>query len=269
MASIINALSSGTGGIVTSGDASGILQLQTANTAAVTIDGSQNVGIGTASPGSGVRLDVLGGEIRAGRVDSSSEGGQVSFSRSTDNATAWYIDVYGNTSTPSLRFVDVGAGAVSVGINSSGAIALRGAASASGVGITFPSTQVASSNANTLDDYQEGSYTGTLTGCTTSPTTTVYYTKIGNVVHLNNLAAGITGTSNATTLRITGMPALIRPANTTKAAVQGGISGSVSQTIWVQVLSNGDLYCEQGGNAWPTSGVKGFDSGFGITYSTY
>ena len=29
-----------------------------------------------------------------------------------------------------------------------------------------------------------------------------------------------------------------------------------------------DFYCEQGGNAWPTSGVKGFDSGFGITYST-
>jgi hypothetical protein len=50
MASIINALSSGTGGIVTSGDASGILQLQTANTAAVTIDGSQNVGIGTVTP---------------------------------------------------------------------------------------------------------------------------------------------------------------------------------------------------------------------------
>ena len=59
MASIINALSSGTGGIVTAGDASGILQLQTANTAAVTIDGSQNVGIGTASPGSGIRLDAL------------------------------------------------------------------------------------------------------------------------------------------------------------------------------------------------------------------
>jgi hypothetical protein len=59
MASIINALSSGTGGIVTAGDASGILQLQTANTAAVTIDGSQNVGIGTASPD--LKLSVAGG----------------------------------------------------------------------------------------------------------------------------------------------------------------------------------------------------------------
>jgi hypothetical protein len=78
------------------------------------------VGIGTNSPGTGIRLDVLGGEIRAGRVDSSSEGGQVSFSRSSDNATAWYLDVFGNTSTPSLRVVDVSAGAVRATFDSSG-----------------------------------------------------------------------------------------------------------------------------------------------------
>jgi hypothetical protein len=190
MASRINALSSGTGGIVTAGDASGILQLQTANTAAVTIDGSQNVGIGTASPGSGIRLDVLGGEIKAGRIDSSSEGGQVSFGRASDNTTAWYIDAYGNTSTPSLRFVDVGAGAVSMGINSSGAVALRGAVSASGVGITFPSTQVSSSDANTLDDYEEGTFTVTAFGQSTAGTTTYSnqqgsYTKIGRQVTIS------------------------------------------------------------------------------------
>jgi hypothetical protein len=189
MASIINALSSGTGGIVTSGDASGILQLQTSNTAAVTIDGSQNVGIGTASPGSGIRLDVLGGEIKAGRIDSSSEGGQVSFGRASDNATAWYIDAYGNTSTPSLRFVDVGAGAVSMGINSSGAVALRGAVSASGVGITFPATQSASSDANTLDDYEEGTWTPSIDAYNSAPTISYslrvgYYVKVGQMVYL-------------------------------------------------------------------------------------
>jgi hypothetical protein len=79
-----------------------------------------NVGIGTSSPGSGIRLDVLGGEIRAGRVDSSFEGGQISFSRSSDNATAWYLDVYGNTSTPSLRVVDVSSSAVRATFDSSG-----------------------------------------------------------------------------------------------------------------------------------------------------
>jgi hypothetical protein len=84
------------------------------------IDSSGNVGIGTSSPAAGVKLDVLGGEIRAGRVDSSSEGGQISFSRSSDNATAWYLDVFGNTSTPSFRVVDVSSGAVRATFDSSG-----------------------------------------------------------------------------------------------------------------------------------------------------
>ena len=49
MASIINASNSGFGGIVSTGDSSGQLQLQTAGTTAVTIDTSQNVGIGTTT----------------------------------------------------------------------------------------------------------------------------------------------------------------------------------------------------------------------------
>lgn len=60
-------------------------------------------------------------------------------------------------------------------------------ASASGSGITFPASQSASSNANTLDDYEEGTWTPTLSG-TGGATGQSYgvqnglYTKIGNVV---------------------------------------------------------------------------------------
>ena len=50
MASTINASNSGSGGIVQTADASGVLQLQSAGTTAVTIDTSQNVGIGTTTP---------------------------------------------------------------------------------------------------------------------------------------------------------------------------------------------------------------------------
>jgi hypothetical protein len=64
-----------------------------------------NVGIGTSTPSQ--KLEVVGGEIKAGRIDSSNEGGQLSFGRSTDNATAWYIDAYGNVASPQLRFVNV------------------------------------------------------------------------------------------------------------------------------------------------------------------
>jgi hypothetical protein len=57
----------------------------------------------------------------------------------------------------------------------------------SGAGITFPATQSASSDANTLDDYEEGTWTPTIYGTTTAGTGTYYvqdarYTKIGRAV---------------------------------------------------------------------------------------
>jgi hypothetical protein len=61
LASIINASNSGFGGIVSTGDSSGQLQLQTAGTTAVTIDTSQNVGIGTASPASALDVQATSG----------------------------------------------------------------------------------------------------------------------------------------------------------------------------------------------------------------
>jgi len=56
-------------------------------------------------------------------------------------------------------------------------------------GITFPATQVASSDANTLDDYKESTWTPTITAGTGTPTTVTVnaanYTKIGRVVVVN------------------------------------------------------------------------------------
>jgi hypothetical protein len=58
-------------------------------------------------------------------------------------------------------------------------------ASASGAGISFPATQSASTDANTLDDYAEGTWTPTVvatTGTITAYTSSGRYTKIGDVV---------------------------------------------------------------------------------------
>jgi hypothetical protein len=90
---------------------------------AMRITSGGNVGIGTTSPS--VKLEVVGGEIKAGRVDSNEEGGQVSFGRASDNTTGWYIDSYGSTSTPALRFVDVSNGAVRMTITSGGVIRIN------------------------------------------------------------------------------------------------------------------------------------------------
>jgi hypothetical protein len=64
----------------------------------------------------------VGGEIKAGRVDSSSEGGQISFGRASDNATGYYIDAFGSTSTPVLRFVDVSNSAVRMTLSNQGSL---------------------------------------------------------------------------------------------------------------------------------------------------
>ena len=83
--------------------------------------------------------------------------------------------------------------------------------SASGAGITFPATQSASSNANTLDDYEEGTWTpafnpsssGSITGGTVYAT----YTKIGRVVSIQVFMGGTWVISSPTgQLRITGLP---------------------------------------------------------------
>jgi hypothetical protein len=77
-------------------------------------------------------------------------------------------------------------------------------AAASGAGITFPATQSASTNANTLDDYEEGTFTPTYLGETTAGTTTYTrqigrYTKIGRLVYvmISINITNATGTGNA------------------------------------------------------------------------
>lgn len=46
------------------------------------------------------------GQLTLPRNDTSNEGGQINFQRAVDGTASWYIDLYGNTTTPSMRFVD-------------------------------------------------------------------------------------------------------------------------------------------------------------------
>jgi hypothetical protein len=91
-----------------------------------------------------------------------------------------------------------------------GNIGIGGATpSSSGAGITFPATQSASSDANTLDDYEEGTWTATITttgGSVTIGSQTCTYTKVGRLVTLNGIIS-VSGISSPTgQLTITGLP---------------------------------------------------------------
>jgi hypothetical protein len=80
---------------------------------------------------------------------------------------------------------------------------------ASGAGITFPATQSASSDANTLDDYEEGTFTPTFTSGVSSPTTSNTsgtYTKVGNFVTFTARIQLTGGSAVAARIEISGLP---------------------------------------------------------------
>ena len=230
MAVTINASTSA--GLVQTADTSGVLQLQTASTTAVTVNASQNVGIGTTSPA--VKLDVVGAMNVSGNVNigSSANGGQVMttlqgyspnstngsygnllFSANGNytggasrflltnafNATDFAIISSVNaTTTPTLDSGGaVSSGQVAFSLTAGGNAAFTGnigiggaTPTTSGTGITFPATQSASSNANTLDDYEEGTWTPAFTfstsGSVTYTTQAGYYRKVGSLVFVES-----------------------------------------------------------------------------------
>jgi predicted secreted hydrolase len=78
-------------------------------------------------------------------------------------------------------------------------------------GITFPATQVPSADANTLDDYEEGTWTPAINfaGGTTGITYSLrqgFYTKVGNMVYATCLINLSNKGSSTGAFRIGGLP---------------------------------------------------------------
>lgn len=76
-------------------------------------------------------------------------------------------------------------------------------------GITFPATAVPSADANTLDDYEEGTWTPTVTantGSITSYTSAGQYRKIGSLVVLQFQYVITNNGTGAVSISITGIP---------------------------------------------------------------
>ena len=71
--------------------------------------------------------------------------------------------------------------------------------------IKFPATQVPSSDVNTLDDYEEGTWTPSVGGTATYTLQEGFYTKIGRIVFINvRLTINVIGTGSTST--ISGLP---------------------------------------------------------------
>ena len=115
-------------------------------------------------------------------------------------------------------------------------------------GIGFPATQVASSDANTLDDYEEGTFTPTIVGTSTAGTGTYTiqigsYTKVGRVVYytLNVAWTAHTGTGN---IQVSGLPftvaatAIYSPASVQQSTL---VVGSGKQLSSYPLISTSTL----------------------------
>jgi hypothetical protein len=82
--------------------------------------------------------------------------------------------------------LQTGANVAAIGAPANGVISV-------GSGIRFPATQVASANANTLDDYEEGTFTATLVTPTSgtitlkTPGGLMAYTKMGRQVTVSGM----------------------------------------------------------------------------------
>jgi hypothetical protein len=262
LANIINGTDTGSGGLITTGDSSDELQLQTAEVARVTltntavvvnesgadvdfrvegdtdanllfVDASaDSIGIGTSSPSAALHIagtSSLSSEFKVGDLtwNSSSGGGALVQYRGSDDYTELQINnpVAG---TNALTIRDGTDGTVVLLQDGGGKFKKCvgvGAATpaASGAGITFPATQNASSDANTLDDYEEGTWTPsdqsgaglTLTNAEGK------YTKIGRQVTAWGWVL-YPSTANGTNNQIGGLPFSIANSNPNRG---GGMIG--------------------------------------------
>lgn len=140
--------------------------------------------------------------------------------------------------------------------------------SASGAGITFPATQSASSDANTLDDYEEGTWTPQAwQGSTqiTSPTDAYgRYIKIGNVIWIGMYFYKASGAPSASgQWQIRGLPFSVSAVKSGVNAVTAGynaVNGTNSTQVarWQANSSTAlELYGQYGTTSW-TSGLLEF-----------
>ena len=120
----------------------------------------------------------------------------------------------------------------------------------------------------------KSTFTGTLTGMTAGTTGTVSWSRMGNIVVVY-IASAISGTSNATTMTMTGLPSAIQPATTqigtcpVTDAANGTVIGSFSITTGTITFGRATVNANvvQTGTAFQNSGTKGLPAGWMITYA--
>jgi len=172
--------------LVLSGDTSGTVTL-----AAPTVAGTQSYTLPTAAPvANGYALtSTTGGVMSWAAASASPAGSTTQFQYNNAGAFA---------GASNLTYAANGPVVTSLGVGST-------TPSASGAGIAFPATQSPSTDVNTLDDYEEGTWTPSLGGTTTYTTQRGNYVKVGKMVWVECFIA-VNSIGTGSTNAISGMP---------------------------------------------------------------
>lgn len=241
MASIVSAGTTSSTALNMSADTSGVLQLASNNgSVGLTIDTSQNVLVGMSSYG----VTNAGASISPTASSSFyvAGGAALTIGRGVSDGTA-------------VQFNRSGTNIGTIGVSTTG-LTMTGTN-----GISFTATQSASSDANTLDDYEEGTWTPTISavsGSITSYTSYGTYTKIGNTV---SIQARITltniGTASGGT-NIGGLPFNLLTTATGQQITffcrEGAVSGLAFQAFISSGGSSGNIQNMSGNNpTWTNS----------------
>ena len=152
-----------------------------------------------------------------------------------------------------------------------GNLNISGVLSVGGGQIVFPAVANPSANVNTLDDYEEGTWTPVLTFTTPGDLTIVYstqagtYTKVGREVRLtgNIVTSTFTHTTASGQIRITGAP--FTPAATTDfvhvgTVFWGGITKASYTMVFIAVVpSDTTVYLYASGSGQAVASVDAAD----------
>jgi len=244
----------------------GTLGATTPSTGAfTTLSATGNVTLGDASTdtlnvGNGDLVKDASGNLLVGDTTTIGTGGKFQVKSSTDTAlfkctsATTFAAIVSNVENTAARLMAFqygsGGSPTSVGtvVTNGTSIQLTNVS-----GITFPATQSASANANTLDDYEEGTWPPVLTFGATNQTITINqatYVKVGRSVTIN-MQISWSAKSGSGRVFITGLP-FAKEGGGTIALLAGCPAGSVTTgaAIFYNVDAGGTTlnFAEQAGD---------------------
>ena len=200
------------------------------NATAITIDSSENVGIGTGNPRGYTNLKTL--------TINGTNGGVIDFEANGTHLA----EIYAEATKLNITAIGTSRDIVFNG-NTTERVRIRNSG-----GITFNGDTAA---ANALDDYEEGTWTAGFTG--SSGTSTGYYTKIGNMVQVIVYSGAISVNAGAYG-QITGLPFTVRNAFATAAITHNTYAPNSGGNMYLQLnTTQGYLIGENSLNAVTTA----------------